>query len=356
MKQPEVLVGPHPASQQKVARAAFAASSMGNPDHRQRDLFPLPFLEMEQGPSVGMGVGARRSRAKRVARAHNVNEVIDCLNEVFAPDVSVPAKPMNLSHELSQKAILKQIAHIEDTSCKHADKNLREAARQLLHTSHSYDCEEVASVTTVRPYQRDNVAIPQVGSQPPRVMEVLDNVGREVLEDFSHSMLLDHQEWGKVCEKQSHVKTYMDERLKSDPQLYQQFIRDLYKRNMLSFTSSAEHIVTPFFVVKKNGTLRLVWDCRGVNQRFRNPPPLATAAGYSWGQLEVDENDTLYVAQSDIKDFFYALELPRELQKLFCLPAVPTSILAGWNELDGKFGDLLRDHEYLYPTLTVVPM
>jgi len=99
---------------------------------------------------------------------------------------------------------------------------------------------------------------------------------------------------------------------------------------MIHFTSRPKDSITPFFVVKKNGRLRLVLDCPAVNQRFRDPPPLKMAAGSTWGNVNLPPGETLYIAQSDIKDYLYSLPLPRHLQPFFCLPGISVQALGNW--------------------------
>ena len=99
---------------------------------------------------------------------------------------------------------------------------------------------------------------------------------------------------------------------------------------MIHFTSRPKDSITPFFVVKKNGRLRLVLDCRAGNQRFRDPPPLKMAAGSTWGNVNLPPGETLYIAQSDIKDYFYSLPFPRHLQPFFCLPGISVQALGNW--------------------------
>ena len=89
--------------------------------------------------------------------------------------------------------------------------------------------------------------------------------------------------------------------------------------------------------------------------RFRPPPGVALAAGYSWSQLQLGSKDKLHVAQSDIKDYFYALGLPEDLQPFFCLPGIPVEMLEHFG-VPGQQRVGLEDAEVCFPMLQVVPM
>ena len=134
-----------------------------------------------------------------------------------------------------------------------------------------YNSEEVSC--PVKPYVRSQVSICRVKSSIPCVPDDLDASGRELLCDFNNIMQLSHDEWGEVCEAGEGFQPYMDTRLSQHVDLYFEFVGDLFNGGMLSFTDDPSEIVTPFFVGKKDGPLRLVWDCRVANRRFRRPPP-----------------------------------------------------------------------------------
>ncbi|CAK9013540.1 unnamed protein product [Durusdinium trenchii] len=127
------------------------------------------------------------------------------------------------------------------------------AVQELLQCDSSYSQEDF--VSTVRPYQRDLISLPETGDDPVSLDQVLDEHG-QVLGDPLRSMLLSDEEWGEVLEKGELVRPYMDE-------------------------------------------------C-------------------------IPEGSTLYLAQSDIKDYFYSLALPQDLQSLFCLPAIAKSAMQDW--------------------------
>ena len=316
---------------------------------RWRELFPLPhsFLP-ERVP--GVSTSSRRRRAKVRDRIQEVNSVIDCLNEMYYPDVHHDFGDATVAQRACQHSLFQQLSQLpksRDTCTE------REAVQELLRCTATY--EEDGCMNTVQAYDRDLVSLPEVGGVPVDLAQVLDPAGRDFVVDPVAHMMLDEEEWGHVVEQGDFVRPYMDSRLQHDPVLYGQFVKDLYEKGMLSFTAQPLEIVPPFFVRKKNGRLRLILDCRAVNLRFKRPPPLALGAGTSWAQVSLPVGEKLFVAQSDIKDYFYSLALPAELQRYFCMPAVSLSMLQALGISDDL--DMHCDSEGLvFPMLRVIPM
>ena len=160
----------------------------------------------------------------------------------------------------------------------------REATRSLLQCCLSYSEE---AQTTVRPFNPDLVSLPQVGSSPPRLQDLMGDFGRDILKDPVGNMMLSPDEWGSKIESGAVLTPYMGVVLKQDSKKYVQFVHSLYLGGMISFTDQPQDLRTPFFVTKKSGKLRLVLDCRGINQRFKEPPAMMLAAGSSWAQVEI---------------------------------------------------------------------
>ena len=79
-------------------------------------------------------------------------------------------------------------------------------------------------------------------------------------------MMLSPQGWGEMVERGVRIKPFMDIVLQRDEIKYQDFVLSLYKRGVIQFTHRPKDRITPFFVTKKSGALRLVLDCRAVNQ------------------------------------------------------------------------------------------
>lgn len=207
----------------------------------------------------------------------------------------------------------------------------------------------------MRPYSQSLVSLPETGDSSVPLSKVLDSLGREVLGDPPKYMLLTEEEWGRVLESGDIVKPYMDEVLQRDSNLYSGFVKDLFLKGMIFFTTRPREIIPPFFVAKKSGKLRLILDCRAVNRRFRKPPPIGMGMETCWSQVLLPPGHNLYLAQSNIQDYFYSLELPLSLKSMFCLLGLSVSTIQDWG-ID-ELANFQGDYEgLLFPMLTVVPM
>jgi len=237
----------------------------------------------------------------------------------------------------------------------------RGAAKELLASSLSYTADEAPS-PVVR-YVRSRVDIPEVGAVIPPVESVLDEIGKNYVLDYEPMMMKSPDEWARVLDSEPPVTPYMDEVLKRDPAAYNTFIGDLVRANMLGFTYRPKDLVTPFFVAKKSGKQRLVWDARVPNRRFRDPPPLSMGTSAAYGRLQLPDDrevggeysTKLFCAQADVRNYFYALGLREELGLFFCLPPVSQASLSQWgveavDTPEGPSGG------WVWPFLRVVPM
>ena len=324
-------------------------------DGRWRDLLPLPLFrpaspgsQQDSGGKNFESVSSKRNRVRREDNVSKVNEVIHAVNEM-AGFTAPSKKPALKAQCAAQTVLMRSVASLP--RCAERPR-MREAIHELLRLSPSseYMSEEVVR-STVHPYDPCLVSLPECGAAPCDATELIDERGRDVLERFEDTMIASDEALGSLFESQKHIKPDLDEVFQKEPSKYIAFIKDLYERGMIEFREHAKSIITPFFVTKKNGKLRLVLDCRASNQHFTPPPDIALAAGYTFGQLEVGANEVMYTAQSDVKDYFYSIGLPRGLRGYFCMPSIPIEDAKELCDLSG-FGEVDR----VYPCMQVVPM
>ena len=189
--------------------------------------------------------------------------------------------------------------------------------------------------------------------------EVLPEHERTRLEHFETEMLLSGEEMAAVQERGFHGDCYLDPQLSTNPKTYHMFLADLFNAKLISFTNKPRVQVGAFVVTKKGGKQRLIIDARRTNKLFRTPPTTVLGSVDAWGRLEIDEeHGELFVAQEDVKDYFYRLAIGKTLGEYFCLPKVDAMML---NDVLGYIPAELQElidvsSASVYPHLCVLPM
>ena len=79
--------------------------------------------------------------------------------------------------------------------------------------------------------------------------------------------------WDQIC-KNSHTK-------------YEDFVFELFNRNLLDFTAHVHCMNGLFFVAPKEGTIRMIVDARPANEHFREPPSSSYDSGSFFASLRV---------------------------------------------------------------------
>ena len=128
---------------------------------------------------------------------------------------------------------------------------------------------------------------------------------------------------------------------------YIQLVTRLRQKGMVEFTTEPKCVNGVFATPKSDGMQRLVVDGRPANARFVPSPSMELPTPDLLAKLEVPEEETLYVAKSDLDNFYHRLRLPKWLRPYFALPPVR----AGDIGLDGFAPDTL-----VYPCCTTLPM
>ena len=107
-----------------------------------------------------------------------------------------------------------------------------------------------------------------------------------------------------------------------------------------------------FAVAQKDGTQRLVLDCRPSNCYFGVPPSTRLPNAASHAEVQIPAGKTLYSAQFDLRNAFYQIGPPVCLRPYFCLPRIRAAHV-GVTHCSGR---LVKPHEYITPRMCVMPM
>ena len=100
------------------------------------------------------------------------------------------------------------------------------------------------------------------------LLGLLDEDARALASDPEKYILKDYDDFSAELESFS---PYADPAFEDQGALLD-FIKRLYAAGLITFRPGRKNTVTGFFVEKKDGQLRLVVDCRGVNLTCYPPP------------------------------------------------------------------------------------
>ncbi|CAK0900339.1 unnamed protein product, partial [Prorocentrum cordatum] len=294
------------------------------------------------------------------------NSVISSLNEMQGCAGVHDGTPA-MGQMLSQDAIRCDVASTPPSPTLYTRHG---AVRELLSGIVDYagsDCS-----TTVRPYRRDQVSLPDPGRPSADLLSTLPEPDQDLLKSWDTHMLADPADVGFYRESGHQFRLYFDEIFKAQRGVYVEFLKDLSDAKMIGWTEKPLSLVTPFFVVKKHDRLRLIMDCRNTNPLFRAPPAPEMGTAAAWGNLERPEarpgaeaggadasgsgGSKLWVAQADVKDCFHCVRNLPELCPYFCTPPITEGERAdaGIGGPSG-LGDLAREVS-VYPMLLTLPM
>ena len=170
--------------------------------------------------------------------------------------------------------------------------------------------------------------------------------------------MLDETERGRLLDAIDQPGMYVDPSL-NDIGTYARFLVTLFKAKLIRFGVQAKSVCGVFCVAKKTpGRLRLVIDCRRSNRLFKDPPwtPLGTLEGLSRVWLESEKEG--FIAQEDVKDYFYRIWLDPRIGQYFGLPEISVyALLSAFCEGEAPPElTALEGSSFVNATFSVMPM
>ena len=339
-------------------------------EYRDRDIFPLPELVVDDAPhGASLSRSVKKRTHRRVHVQKQVNNSVAALNSLFfGGGSSSKVEPVRDLKELSHSAQRDSLSHIlsrvQAAGAPSERMSHSEALQALRVTSSPYG-DAMSGVGEVVSMSLEALSVPDMGVQGVPIQDLLQGAAGEYLKDPESNMLQDASNWGAICDEISKMKIYNDPKMKSRG-FYLRFLKKLHRAGILSFSLQPLGRVGAFAVKKKpkevDGTFvdrhRLILDCRQVNLLFRAPPSTELGSLPAVGDIYIPEGENLHVAGADIKDCFYACRLPPTLRDYFCFYGDITLSEAQQiydpkelSELDGSGGNVS-----ISPCLDVLPM
>ena len=304
-----------------------------------------------------MGRAARRRFLRQANDRVRHNETIWALN--CNAGFETNAGP---TINVSQDSALNRIRHLDRVRGLRGRKaDPRAALMQLLRKEHGGYAADVAQ-GSLAPYVREDVSIPHDQGAAPPLCDHLPEDERHVLTNFSESMFLPPSEMAQLYDDTSAFDCCYHDPALSDSGVYAKFIFDLYNAGLIAFTSNPRVIIGVFFVTKKNGRLRMIIDCRRINNLMRQPPRTLLGSVEALANIDLschpgDVHQTMFIAQEDVKDFFYRLGIPEGMWPLFSFPAVDVNLLRKCfgNDVPNEI-QCLSETAAVHPCMRVLPM
>ena len=343
---------------------------LGGDGRQPRDILPLPHLEQSAGfQSLTI---CRKVRRRILKRRHVVNEVnlaVSALNSLylgFDPGV-VQTCSFDCLSELPQgqrETLRFLVTRVLGTGGPPLGARCAGALKALRVASSPYAGDTVG-VGDVVSMKLEALSVPKMGKGGVNAGEILEGRAGECLRDPQKWMLQDAGNWSWLSDEAGKINTYDDPKLR-DQSFYREFLVKLHGAGVLQFTTQPIGRVGCFTVSKKpkevDGVMqsrqRLILDCRKVNLAFRAPPVAELGSLPAVSDLLIPNGETLYISGGDIKDCFYACNLPVGLRDYFCL----SWDIAVWemkqimgDAYTGEY-DYLDDYDMVSPCISVFPM
>ena len=322
---------------------------------RQRDILPLPpFAVRKIDPSINISRNTRRRIINRIHDIDWANEGVTSINVLGGHDLATADTHAPPS---SSFAALSDIASAyRDVGKPELNLTPDGALAELLRSTSVYSDDRA----DVKPYAKELVSWPKEGSVPSPLLTGLSVGDRSMLANWKTHMLRNSLDTSHTHTDSNHnhthscmppvtKKAYLDPALFRNASIYCDFLKRLDAAGMIHWARAhgRKGVLGVFFVTKKDGSLRLIFDTRTLNADFADPPHTALPSGAAFGNLECPENQAFVFGSFDIRNAFYKLGIPLDLAERFSLPHISNKHVG-----NSDFGP----SDCLLPCLKVLPM
>ena len=314
-----------------------------------RDLLPAPLPFPVDGPPGPLAGKARATQRKVHRRRHWqywCNDGVRTLNELYAGITDEEHRDFSPSQNLCLSALASEY---ERLGAPPSDLTAAGAFAELCGRPAGYADSEAGPRVSFKP---GLAALSPAGGKPITTVDLLPDGDRMMGLDWRRRLLRDSSDAHHLLSELGVAKPYSDPVPVRGKKNYGGFLRNTSDAGMLRFTENLPATVGIFFVGKKDGRQRCIFDTRITNCYFRDPPhaDLPTAAAYA--KLETTKDAPLYISQGGLKNAFYHLGMFEGLDEYFILPPIEAGAM-GITEVDGR---AVGAKELVSPRLQVMAM
>lgn len=307
------------------------------------EMFPLPTVP-EPARLTRLGRRASRRVCRRLAVARSANETIRTLNALAGAQNQGPQR-YNSARVAAVERILNACARLENP-----DVCVSPQAALLALLGSKLSPYEGGPVSAA-PFEASRLSLPARGGGC-SLGDVLVGDDALDLERFEERLFLAPGDLATRRGVEGKARCYWDSVLADSPDVYHAFIRDLTSREMLRFSTVSEETVGVFCVEKKNKKLRVIIDCRRLNQRMRRPPRTPLVSSSALSDVWLDGRGAMHYSCHDVADCFYQFRVPGRLSRYLSLRAV----FAGDVGVSVTEEGPVSANAKIYPQLAVLPV
>ncbi|CAK0841156.1 unnamed protein product, partial [Prorocentrum cordatum] len=175
--------------------------------------------------------------------------------------------------------------------------------------------------------QRGRLALPAVGNQaidlvgcrPDHYQKLLGDCGRAIRLPAAYT-----QDGAAMADE---LGIAMDPILSRSPRQFAEFLNSVYESGVVEPATEVRNVVGFFFVRKKAGSLRVIFEPRKTSAQFAPPDGVALASPEALGDMELPAGQRLWVSEGGVENCCYQCLLPVDLRADFALPAAPRRAL-----------------------------
>eukprot|EP00971_Amphidinium_carterae_P349654 6491135-Amphidinium_carterae.1 len=313
-----------------------------------RELFPLPVVVRSSGRAgVSRGRKSKQRRSRAMAKEWEIAKTTMALNSLAGHEEQMSESACTSE---AQQHVAEHIRRSVDMLGGPPEGLTHSEALRRLRVGSQYEPEVSAGCV----YDRSLISWPERQSQPLSLAALLGKGGEEEIAEFIRLRVKDAGEARHAIRGRRVPKSHWDPRLR-DPGEYGRLVGEMRERGLVAFkrTEDITEELGIFVVPKKSGQLRLIADCRRSNEHFDAAEHVWLASGETLSSVELDEEELLHIAQGDLKNAFFQIALPPELQHLFGLRRLRASEAGVTHLTDGT---KVSPDSLVSPVLSVVPM